>query len=48
MKNDSKECGICGAYFYEMGDSPLCEKCGKLMCPSCEHKHDKENCSGKN
>jgi len=37
-------CQICGAPIIEYGDSPWCNYCGKVMCPACERKHNKNEC----
>lgn len=40
-------CQMCGGPIYELGDSPWCNYCGKIMCSDCEKKHNKEECKGK-
>jgi len=41
---EPRECGICRGVIVELGMSPFCEGCCKLMCESCEGKHDKDEC----
>ena len=40
----NRRCGICDAPINELGESPFCEHCGKVLCPMCERKHSKEEC----
>lgn len=39
-----RTCQLCGASISELGDSPWCNYCGRFMCPTCERKHNKEEC----
>ena len=40
----NRRCGICDVFINELGSSPFCEHCKKILCPTCEKKHDKEEC----
>lgn len=44
MGDQGRRCGICDDLFFELGLSPFCEGCGKVMCQACERKHNKAEC----
>lgn len=37
-------CGKCEKLIDELGQSPWCNYCRKIFCPTCEREHDKEQC----
>lgn len=43
-KMQNRLCDMCGMCINELGVSPWCNYCGKVMCPTCERKHNKEEC----